>query len=359
MLEGNRSRQDISALWSWRNPEEELLPEIVHDTVIACTTGTLLCRERLGEDRVIMELHRLMPKIDTHHHLWDQSQRPQTWMTPELNAVIGGPFDMADWAAAAEPAGITHGVFVQTVPLSDETPEVLALSQSHPALAGVVGWIDVASPVPAGALLDALIAGPGGRRLVGVRVLAEYVDDSEWLTSDDVSTAAAALGARDLSLDLLTIPSQLPAAARLVAAHPNTRFVLDHLSKPTMRLDDFDAWARDIRTLAASPNVACKLSGFMTYDAEPMTAQRLQPWFDVAIEAFGPERLMFGSDWPVSILGGGLAASVSIAEELVAPLTLVEHDQIFFGTALRWYPGIAPRVLAPGHDEAEHDESGH
>ena len=295
-----------------------------------------------------------MPKIDTHHHLWDQSQRPQTWMTPELDAVIGGPFAMADWADAAEPAGITHGVFVQTVPVPDETPEVLALSQSHPALAGVVGWIDVASPVPAGDLLDALVDGPGGRRLVGVRVLAEYVDDLDWLAGDDVAAAAAALGARDLSLDLLTISSQLPAAARLVAAHPETRFVLDHLSKPTMRLEHLDGWARDLRALADAPNVSCKLSGFMTYDGEPMTAERLQPWFDVAIEAFGPERLMFGSDWPVSILGGGLVASMAVAEALLAPLTLIEQDQVFFGTALHWYPGIAPRVLG-----TEHDESGH
>ena len=99
-----------------------------------------------------------MLRIDTHHHLWDQSQRPQTWMTPELDAVIGGPFDMADWAVAAAPAGITHGVFVQTVPQPEETPEVLALSETNEALAGVVGWIDIASPTAAGDLLAAQVA---------------------------------------------------------------------------------------------------------------------------------------------------------------------------------------------------------
>lgn len=290
-----------------------------------------------------------MPRIDTHHHLWDQSRRAQTWMTPELHAVIGGPYAMADWTAVAEPAGITHGVFVQTVPQPDETPEVLALSEDHPALAGVVGWIDVASPAPAGELLDALLAGPGGQRLVGVRVLAEYVEDADWLAGADVAAAATALGERDLSLDLLTIPVQLPAAARLVGAHPGTRFVLDHLSKPTMRDDDLDGWARDLRALAAMPNAACKLSGFMTYDAAPMTAERLRPWFEHALDAFGPERLMFGSDWPVSILGGGLPSSVEIAEELLDPLTAIERDQVFSGTALHWYPAIAPRVLGMEH----------
>ena len=285
-----------------------------------------------------------MLRIDTHHHLWDQSQRPQTWMTPELDAVIGGPFDMADWAVAAAPAGITHGVFVQTVPQPEETPEVLALSETNEALAGVVGWIDIASPTAAGDLLAALQAGPGGQRLVGVRVLAEYVEDADWLAGDDVSAAAAALGALDLSLDLLTIPVQLPAAQRLAAAHPGTRIVLDHLSKPSMREEDLDRWAADLRALAQHPHVACKFSAYLTYDDQPMTAQRLQPWFDVALEAFGAERLMFGSDWPVSILGGGYADAVGIAETLLAPLSEHEQAQVWSGTALRWYPRIAERV---------------
>lgn len=282
-----------------------------------------------------------MLRIDSHHHLWDERDRPQDWMNDELRAVIGGPYDMRDWESAAGAAGVSFGVFVQTVPDPAETPAVLELSASEPALAGVVGWIDVESATPPGELLDALRDGSGGDRLVGVRAAAEYHPDEQWLSSPPVFDSARALGERDLTLDLLTAARMLIPAAELARSVPETRMVLNHLSKPTMLQEDLADWERGMRDLAASDNVACKLSGFLVFDGEKMTADRLRPYVEVALDAFGPERLMYGSDWPVSVLGGGLARTVDVVQELISGLSVDEQQQVWAGSAQRWYPQLA------------------
>ncbi len=287
-----------------------------------------------------------MRRVDSHFHIWDLNQRPQDWMTPDLAAVIGGPYDISDWQAAANPAGVSHGIFVQTVGVPDETPEVLRIAAERPELIGVVGWVDVSSADPdvIGQAVDELRAGPGGDALVGTRVLAEYHPDPDWLDSREVHAIARALGERGLTLDLLTKPDQLPAAARLVASHPQTRFVLDHLSKPTMNSADKPSWAEGISAVAASANVACKLSGYLTFDAAEMTADRLRPYFDVLIGTFGPSRMLFGSDWPVDVLGGGYAKAVAVADGLLAGVGEEERARVWSGTALEWYPAAAARL---------------
>lgn len=281
-----------------------------------------------------------MLRIDAHHHVWDQAVRPQDWMTDELRAVIAGPYDFEDWRQAALPAGVHYGVFVQTVAQPEETPEILAASVHEQTLAGVVGWIDVDGGDDPGALLDELLRGPGGDALVGVRVAAEYHPDAHWLAGPAVAATAAALAQRDLSLDLLMNMGSLPAAVRAAEANPATRMVLDHLSKPTMDPADFQAWAHHIRALGRHEHVACKFSGFQTFDDEPMTAARLRPYVDTALEAFGPDRLMFGSDWPVCLLGGDYTAGVEIAEQVLHDLSRHEREQVWSGTARRWYPAI-------------------
>lgn len=284
-------------------------------------------------------------RIDAHHHLWDQSVRPQGWMDEATQVAIGGPYALQDWAAAAEPSGVTHGVFVQTVPDPAETPEILALAAEDSRLAAVVGWIDVdADPRPAGEQLDALLAGPGGERLAGVRVAAEYSPDPNYLDSPPVHALASALAERGLSLDLLLTPANLGAAERLASASTETRMVINHLAKPTMREVDFRAWAASIAAFADHEHVACKLSGFLTFDALKMTAGRLAAYAGVALEAFGPKRMMFGSDWPVSVLGGGYGAAVSIVEQVVEPLSVDEQAAIWAGTASVWYRGLAAAV---------------
>lgn len=284
-----------------------------------------------------------MLRVDGHFHIWNLAERAQDWMTPDLEEVIGGPYGMADWSQAAGRNQVSGGVFVQTVAAPDETPEILQIAARNPDLLGVVGWVDVSSAdeTVIGQSLDALLASPGGDHLVGVRVQAEYQPDDDWLDSAQVHAAARALAARDLTLDLLTKPSQLAAAARLANAHPLTRMVLDHLSKPSMRKAEMASWADGVADLARSENVACKLSGFLTFDDQAMTADRLRPCFDVVHGVFGPERIIFGSDWPVSVLGGGYDRAVGVVEALVEDLDQHARARVWHGTALEWYPGAA------------------
>lgn len=288
-----------------------------------------------------------MLRIDSHHHIWDQAVRPQDWMDDRTQQVIGGPFDLDDWQRDANGAGVSYGVFVQTVAMPDETPEVLALAAESTTLIGVVGWVDVDEPMTVSDTLDRLRQGSGGDRLVGTRVLAEYHPDPQWLATAPVVAAAHELGRRGLSLDLLTAHNMIGAAETLARMAPETRLVLDHLAKPTMRAEDFDAWARGIRNLAVHDNVACKVSGYMVFDDAPMTSDRLRPYVDVLLETFGPARLMFGSDWPVSLLNGGYAASVSLLDTLLASLSEHEAAQVWNGTVQRWYPSIATHVGNP------------
>ena len=282
-----------------------------------------------------------MLRIDSHHHLWDQSIRPQSWMDDATRDQIGGPYTLADWSAHAQPAGVRYGVFVQTVADPAETPEVLALAAGSPELAAVVGWIDIEGDArSAGEQLDVLLAGPGGQRLAGVRVAAEYSPDPDWLDTARVHELAAALRERDLTLDLLMSPANLAAARRLAAAHPGTRMVINHLAKPTMALADFAPWAEAIAEFAPLTHVALKLSGFLTYDAEPMTADRLAPYARVAHDTFGPDRMMFGSDWPVSVLGGGFERVVEVAAATIRELSDAEQLRVWSGTARAWYPAL-------------------
>ncbi len=284
-------------------------------------------------------------RIDAHHHLWDQTVRRQSWMDEATQVVIGGPYTADDWATTAAPAGVTHGVFVQTVPDPAETPEVLALAAEDARLAAVVGWIDIDTDTgAAGAKLDALREGTGGEHLTGVRVAGEHNPDPDYLDSPPVHNLARALGERNLTLDLLLAPANLRAAERLAAANPETRMIVNHLAKPTMRNADFTEWERAITAIAAHDLVACKLSGFLTFDGRKMTAERLAPYGSVALTAFGPNRMMFGSDWPVSVLGGGYADAVAITENFLAQLSPAEQAAVWAGTARSWYSGLAAAI---------------
>jgi predicted TIM-barrel fold metal-dependent hydrolase len=179
---------------------------------------------------------------------------------------------------------------------------------------------------------------PGGDWLVGIRHLVQAEPDPMWLTRDDVRRGLDAVAARDLSFDLLVRPHQLKAAAALGERTPQLSLVLDHCAKPQLRDGDLGAWAADIRAVAASPQVTCKLSGLVTEaDHRRWTVEDLRPATDVLLDCFGPQRLMFGSDWPVCVVAGGWARWAAAAEELLARLSAAELDQVLTGTAARAY----------------------
>jgi len=308
---------------------------------------------------------RQMTRIDAHHHLWDLSRREQAWLDGPALTAIRRTFVLADFASEAAAAGFDRGVLVQVLPSSEETREFLAVAaesvapesvvgesrevaQSRAAaqsgaaaasgaVAGVVGWADLTAPDVADDLA-ALRAAVGGDLLVGIRHLVQGEADPRWLCRPDVQRGLKAIGAAGLCYDLLTLPHQLPAAVETVRALPDVTFVLDHLSKPPIAAGELEPWASLLRSLAGEPNVFCKLSGMVTEaDHASWTVDSLRPYAQVVLEAFGPSRVMFGSDWPVCLLAATYAQVADAAAELVGQLSSDEQDQVFGGTAARAY----------------------
>lgn len=275
--------------------------------------------------------------IDAHHHLWDLLVRPQPWITGPALEPLNRSFSLTDLEAPARAAGVDATVVVQTVCVPEETRELLSLAAGHSLVAGVVGWVDLTAPDIADQLAR-LRELPGGDRLVGIRHQVQEERDPAWLLRADVRRGLTAVAASGLVYDLVVKPHQLPAAVAVCAGLTGLTFVLDHLGKPPIASGRMEPWASDLRRLSALPNTVCKLSGLLT-EAVPGSwrTDDLRPWVDLALEAFTPQRLLFGSDWPVSTLEAGYAEVVRVTDELTAGLDPHERDALFRGNAERVY----------------------
>ncbi|WP_055545065.1 amidohydrolase family protein [Streptomyces kanamyceticus] len=275
--------------------------------------------------------------VDAHHHVWDLSVRDQEWITGEELAAIRRTFTLADLAPEARAAGVTATILVQTVTFAEETPEFLALAADSELVAGVVGWTDLTRPDVA-ETLAAFRELPGGQHLVGIRHQVQGEPDPEWLLRPDVRRGLAAVADAGLAYDLVVLPHQLPACARVAADLPELTFVLDHLGKPPIAAGALEPWAAALRTLAARPNTVGKLSGLVTEaDHKTWTVDDLRPYAETALDAFGPRRLMFGSDWPVSTLAASYGEVLDVARQLTRSLDSGESAEVFGGTARRIY----------------------
>jgi L-fuconolactonase len=276
-------------------------------------------------------------RIDAHHHLWDLSARPQEWLDESELKPIRRDFGLADLREVTGAAGVDATVLVQVLPDVEETGEFLALAGESELVAGVVGWVDLTAPDVA-EQLDRLRRGPGGERLVGIRHLVQAEPDPDWLTRPDVVAGLHAVRDAGLVYDLLTRPHQLTAALEVVRALPDLVFVLDHLSKPDIAGRLVEPWATRLSELAAEPNVVAKVSGLVTEaDWARWTAADLRPYVDIALEAFGPDRLMVGSDWPVCLLAADYERVFATAAELLDGCSAAERDLVSGGTAARVY----------------------
>ncbi|MEE1821282.1 amidohydrolase family protein [Streptomyces sp. BE20] len=282
--------------------------------------------------------------VDTHHHLWDLAVRDQEWITGEALAPIHRDFSLADLHLPASRAGVTATVLVQTVCLPQETPEMLALAASDDLVAGVIGWTDLTDRGIADTIAR-LRELPGGRKLVGLRHQVQSEPDPEWLLRPDVLRGLATVAASGLAYDLLVLPHQLPAATEVATRLPELSLVLDHLAKPPAATGETEPWATAVRALASRPNTFCKLSGLVTEaDWQHWTLTDLRPYSDTVLAAFGPERLMFGSDWPVCTLAASYQEVVDTARALTAGLSTAEQHAVFAGTAAVAYgPALAAR----------------
>jgi L-fuconolactonase len=278
-----------------------------------------------------------MTAIDAHHHLWDLSRREQSWLEGPDTAPIRRDFGVGDLSAAVAGTGIGRTVLVQVLADIAETEEFLALGDECDLIAAVVGWADLTSP-RLGEDLRRLRAGRGGHLLTGIRHLVQSEPDPDWLTRTDVIAGLRTVASQHLTYDLLVRPRQLPAAIAAVRAVPELTFVLDHAGKPPITSGSLLAWASPLGELAAEPNVFCKLSGLVTEaDPENWTVDSLRPYAEVVLDAFGASRVMFGSDWPVCLLGGSYDRVTTAARELTADLSDAEQEAVFGGSATRAY----------------------
>jgi L-fuconolactonase len=296
--------------------------------------------------------------IDAHHHLWDLTAREhvwlmggQPWATDEELAQLRRSFTLADLVPLAAAAGVTGTVVIQTADEPWETPDLLALAigldpytnREAPGglLSGVVGWTDLTAPAVVDAVAS-LRALPGGEFLRGIRHPVLMEPDPGWLARPEVLRGLRALAAAELSFDIVTLPHQLPAAVTAARSVPELAFVLDHLGGPPAAAQEASdgPWAAAIGSLAALPNVTCKLSGV---HSDPIRASDLRPYYETVLAAFGPDRLMFGSDWPVSTLVAPYEEVRDLYRELTAELSAAEQAAIFDRTARRVY-----RLAQPG-----------
>ncbi|MFH9553223.1 amidohydrolase family protein [Streptomyces sp. NPDC017435] len=283
--------------------------------------------------------------VDAHHHVWNLDIRPQSWLGEPGHEPLRRSFGTDDLrTAATRPiAGRRLGctVLVQCVASVEETREFLALADDDPLVGAVVGWADLTSPA-IGDVLDALRAGPGGTCLRAVRHLVQGESDAAWLQQPSVERGLRAVAERGLGYDLLIRDHQFPQAIRLAERLPGLPLVLDHAGKPPIARRDLGDWERGVRRLAAHPHVRCKVSGLVTEaDHEKWTVDDIRPVWEVLLAAFGPDRLMFGSDWPVCVLAGGWNRWAAAVEELLAGCSAAETEAVLAGTATTFY-GLDP-----------------
>ncbi|MCX2734395.1 amidohydrolase family protein [Saccharopolyspora sp. NFXS83] len=275
--------------------------------------------------------------VDAHHHLWDIDVRDQPWITGLASEALRRDFRPSDLADAVRGTSVDTTVLVQTVADPDETPEMLVLADSVHCIGAVVGWVDLTAR-GVRERLGALLSHPAGRWLKGIRHPVEFEADPEWLIRPDVLRGLAAVEDAGLVFELLVRPHQLPAAIKAVGEFPQLTFVLDHCGKPPVGGDP-RLWEALVRRLAEHPNVLCKLSGLVTEAGgqQPPDVEVLRPCVEVVLDAFGPGRLMFGSDWPVCTSAASYREVLRLASQLVGGLSQRERTAIFDGTARQVY----------------------
>jgi len=273
-------------------------------------------------------------RIDAHQHYWHPGRGDYDWM-PMDNATLARPYGPADLAPALARHRIARSVLVQAAATVQETEYMLGLADATPSVAAVVGWVDFERPEDR-AHLERLARHPKFR---GVRPMIQDIPDDDWMLRDDVQWGYRALIDLDLSFDALGFPRHLSRFHRLLTQYPDLRVVIDHCMKPQIRShspESFRHWADGMRALAEDTGAVCKLSGLVT-EADGWTLDALRPYAAHVLEVFGPDRVMWGSDWPVCRLAASYDDWTRAAEALTDHLSPEARAAVFGGTAARFY----------------------
>ena len=270
-------------------------------------------------------------RIDAHQHFWNPMRGDYGWLTADLP--ICRPYSPADLAPHLRECGIDGTVLVQAAPTLEETEYLLGIADATPFVRGVVGWIDF-EDAAGGRHLERLAAHP---KFVGVRPMIQDLPDDGWMLRDDISWAFDAIRQLDLVFDALVFPRHLPALARLLQRYPDLTVVIDHAAKPAIRAREFDGWAADMAQLAAGTAALCKLSGLTTEAGAGWSVETLRPYVNHLLATFGADRLIFGSDWPVSTLATTYRGWIDAVEQLTSGLPVAGRAALFGETAARVY----------------------
>ena len=263
-------------------------------------------------------------KIDSHHHFWKYNVNDYSWITDEMK-VLQKDFFPQDLLPELKQQGFDGSVAVQARQTLDETRWLLELAKRYSFIRGVVGWVDLCSD----RLEQQLEEFAKEPKFIGVRHVVHDEPDDEFMARRDFQRGIGILAKYDLSYDLLIFPKHLSLAADLVSQFPGQRFVLDHLAKPNIRQQERATWERGFGLISQHGNVSCKLSGMVTEaDWDGWKVDDFKYYLDAALKYFGPDRLMFGSDWPVCKLAGSYDRILALVENYLGSSELIIRDKI-------------------------------
>jgi L-fuconolactonase len=276
--------------------------------------------------------------IDAHQHVWDLASGDYPWLGADL-APIDTTMSMSDALPAMRAAGVTATVLVQAADNAEDTANMVRTADENPEVVGIVAWVPLDDPTVAARMVDGFRS---DRRIVGVRNLLHARADSAWVLRDDVDAGLAVLENARLTFDYVTGgPATLAHLPTISSRHPELSIVIDHLGKPPIggAENERAAWRGLIRAAAENPRITAKISGLYASSGslDGWTTESVRPFVEDALDAFGPSRLMFGSDWPISLLAGGYERTWSAVNDLLRELSAHERDSVLGATATSFY----------------------
>lgn len=271
-------------------------------------------------------------KLDAHQHFWALERGDYGWLTPELEPIYRdfGPGDLRPYL---DRFGIEGTILVQAAPTVAETRYMLSLADENDFIRGVVGWVDF----EAAEASDLIANLAGNPKLVGLRPMIQDIEDPDWMLRPDLVSAFEALIEHDLVFDALTLPQHLANLLKIAERHPGMRIVVDHGSKPHIADGRMTGWAEDMAAIARDTPAYCKLSGLVTEAGGNWTTETLRPYVEHLLDTFGPDRLIWGSDWPVCTLACSYEDWIGITYDLLRDLGDAERRAVLGGNAERVY----------------------
>ena len=274
-----------------------------------------------------------MYRIDAHHHFWRYDPAEYGWIGENMRLIQRNFFPL-DLKKEIDTSGINGAISVQARQNLEETRWLVQHAEHHDFIKGVVGWVPLSHPD-----LERLLPTVAGHpNLRGVRHVLQDEPDGNYMLRDDFNRGIRSLKPYHLTYDILIFERHLPQTIRFVDCHPDQVFVLDHMGKPRAKDNMLSPWRENIMELAKRPHIYCKISGLVTEaDWTRWTAETLRPYFDSVLEAFGPQRLMFGSDWPVCLVATTYEGWVQTVSTWIAELSQKEQSRIWSGTAVEAY----------------------